>query len=325
MTKNNTTHDQPAGDQSAGEQAEGDQSAGDQAEGDQAAGDQAVRDQAARGSARRRGVRIGAYAAAGALAVGLGFGLAKVVGSSGPAPVASAIPSPAQGSNAFVEDDNLTAQDNQSNILQSTAPGLVHIIAHGAAAGIGMVLTPSGKVLTTYQPARGTASLTAQYIVSGMTFKATVIGTDAADGLALLQLEGGDGRAFSTVQVGNSATIVSTTDASKQFSYHVPGEVVDTAVGTSGTQDALTIDVGTLATMNATATAGGVSRTGLMASVLQSPPATEIGGPLVNLNGQVIGINVAGGGSGLAVTGYAMPINTALADAAQIDARANHS
>ena len=71
-----------------------------------------------------------------------------------------------------------------------------------------MVLTPSGKVLTTYQPARGTASLTAQYIVSGMTFKATVIGTDAADGLALLQLEGGDGRAFSTVQVGNSATIV---------------------------------------------------------------------------------------------------------------------
>jgi S1-C subfamily serine protease len=315
VTKSEAMQDQPMEDQPME----------DQPMEDQAVSDQGVSDQAVRDSVRRRGVRIGAYAAAGALAVGLGFGLVKVAGSSGPAPVASAIPSPAQGSNAFVEDDNLTAQDNQSNILQSTAPGLVHIITHGTAAGIGMVLTPSGKVLTTYQPGHGTASLTAQYIVSGVTFKATVIGTDAAAGLALLQLEGGDGRAFSTVQVGNSATIVSSTDASKQFSYHVPGEVVDTAVGTSGTQDALTVDVGTLASMNATATAGGVSRTGLMASVLQSPPATAIGGPLVNLNGQVIGVNVAGGGSGLAITGYAIPINTALADAAQIDARANHS
>ncbi len=75
--------------------------------------------------------------------------------------------------------------------------------------------------------------------------------------------------------------------------------------------------------MNATATAGGTRRTGLMESILQSPPTTAVGGPLVNLNGQVIGITVAWTGSGLDITGYAMPVNTALAVAARIDARAN--
>ncbi len=42
----------------------------------------------------------------------------------------------------------------------------------------------------------------------------------------------------------------------------------------------------------------------------------------MNLTGQVIGITVAGGGTGLKINGYAMPINQALAIASQIDARA---
>ena len=58
---------------------------------------------------------------------------------------------------------------------------------------------------------------------------------------------------------------------------------------------------------------------GLLASVLQSAQASAIGGPLVNLNGQVIGITVGGWGSGLHVVGYAIPINTVLAVATQID------
>jgi len=43
-----------------------------------------------------------------------------------------------------------------------------------------------------------------------------------------------------------------------------------------------------------------------------------IGGPLVNLNGRVIGITVGGSGSGLQIMGYAIPINTALAIATRI-------
>jgi S1-C subfamily serine protease len=162
-------------------------------------------------------------------------------------------------------------------------------------------------------------------VVSGAAFKATVIGVDRAAGLALLQLQGGGDRPFSTVRVGNSATITQSAAAARQFSYHVAGQVVDTAVGTTGTRDALTIDIGNLVALDQTATVDGAVRTGLLRSTLQSAPSSEIGGPLVDLTGRVIGITVAASGHGLDVSGYAMPVNQALAVARQIDRRAGRA
>ena len=71
--------------------------------------------------------------------------------------ILTAIPQPATGQDAFVEDDDGIAQDNQENILAATAPGMVHVLSGGTSVGIGLVLTQSGKVLTTYQPAAGAA------------------------------------------------------------------------------------------------------------------------------------------------------------------------
>jgi S1-C subfamily serine protease len=272
---------------------------------------------------RNKRFRISVIAAALILAAGVGFGVGRVMGL-GDNVVLAAIPKPetcqawVPTSCGFIEDDDLTAQDNQENILSTTAPGMVHVLSGGTSVGIGLVLTESGKVLTTYRPAAGAANLTAEYVLSRATFKAKVIGTDEAAGLALLQMEGGNGRPFSTVEVGNSATLVKNAEASRESSYHVPGEVYDTAVGTTGTQTGVTIDVGTLATLNTTVSVGSTTQSGLMASVLQSDLPSAIGGPLVNLNGQVIGITVGGSGSGLHIVGYAIPINTALAVATQI-------
>ncbi len=266
---------------------------------------------------RSKRFRISAIAMAVILAAGIGFGVGRVIGL-GNTVVLTAIPRPATGKDAFIEDDDGIAQDNQENILAATAPGMVHVLSGGTSVGIGLVLTESGKVLTIYQPATGAAGLSAEYVLSRATFKATVIGTDSAAGLALLQLESGDGRAFSTVTVGNSDTLVKSADAARESAYHVPGEVYDTAVGTTGRQDALTMDVGTLATLDTTVSVGRTTRGGLLASVLQSAQTSAIGGPLVNLNGQVIGITVGGSGSGLQIIGYAIPINTALAVATRI-------
>ena len=266
-------------------------------------------------------VRGASLVGVAAIATGVGFGVAFFAGAGSPHPVSSAIPTPATGSAAFQEDDNLTGQDNQTNILQATAPGIVHVMSGGSSVGTGIVLTASGKVLTTYQPAAGAHDLTAKYVLSGTTFKAQVIGED--DGLALLQLEGGNGRAFSTVTVGNSATLVDGSYSSQEVSYHVAGEVLDTEVGTSGTSTNVTIDLGTVTNLDASVAASGRTQNGLMESVLQSDPSSELGGPLVDLNGDVIGITVAEAGSGLKVDGYALPINTALAIATRIDAQAH--
>lgn len=275
---------------------------------------------------RNKRFRLCVIAAAVILAAGAGFGAGRAMGlgntvilSAIPKPLACSATATTSDSCAFIEDDDLTGQDNQANILQTTAPGMVHVLSGGVAVGIGLVLTQSGKVLTTYQPAARAATLAAEYVLSRVTFKATVIGVDAAAGLALLQLRGGNGRPFSTVTVGNSATLVNSAQASRESSYHVPGEVYDSAVGTTGRQDSVSIDVGTLATLDTTVDVGNTSRSGLMASVLQSDMPSAIGGPLVNLNGQVIGIVVGGSGSGLSIVGYAIPINTALSVATQID------
>lgn len=279
---------------------------------------------------RNKRFRISVIAAAVILAAGVGFGVGRVIGL-GNRVILSAIPKPARCAPtptstmspstacAFTEDDNETGLDNQANILESTGLGMVHVLSGGTSVGIGLVLTESGKVLTTYRPSAGAANLAAEYVVSRVTFKAKVIGADASAGLALLQLEGGNGRPFSTVAVGNSATIVQSAEASRQRSYHVRGQVYDTAVGTTGRQDALSMDTGTLVSLDTTVTVGRTSRNGLMASALQSDMPSVIGGPLVNLNGQVIGITVGGSGSGLDVIGFAIPINTALAVATQID------
>jgi len=267
---------------------------------------------------RNKRFRLAVIAAAVILAAGFAFGVGRVIGL-GNTVVLTAIPGPSTAKNAFIEDDDLTAQDNQENILSSTALGMVHVLAGGTSVGIGLVLTESGKVLTTYQPSAGAANLAAEYVISRATFKATVIGVDKAAGLALLQMEGGHGRPFSTVQVGNSATIVESAQASRESSYHVRGEVYDTAVGTTGREDAVTLDVGILTSLDTTVDVGRTTRSGLMASVLQTALPSAIGGPLVNLNGQVIGVIVGGSGSGLHIVGFAIPINTVLAVATQID------
>ena len=287
------------------------------AEGDVSASDDAKPGQAVPGAWRNKRFRISVLAAAVILAAGAGFGVGRLMGL-GDTVVLSGIPRPATTASPFIEDDDGIGQDNQANILDSTAPGLVHVLSGGTSVGIGLVLTESGKVLTTYRPAAGATNLAAEYVLSRVTFKAKVIGADPAAGLALLQLEGPKARPFSTVTVGNSATLVKSAEAARESSYHVPGQVYDTAIGTTGREAALSIDVGTLDTLNTTVTVGRTTRSGLMASVLQSDMPSAIGGPLVDLTGRVIGITIGGSGSGLDIIGYAIPINTALAVATRI-------
>jgi len=267
---------------------------------------------------RNKGFRLCVIATAFLLAAGLSFGVGRAFGL-GDREILSAIPAPLKGdADVFVEDQEGIAQDNLSNITEATGQGMVHILAGGTPVGLGLVLTQSGKVLTTYQPAAGAANLAAQYVYSRESFKAQVIGVDPAAGLALLQMEGANGRPFSTVTVGNSDTIVSSAAAIRQTSHHVPGEIIATAVSSTGTENAVTLDVGTLTTLNTTVAIDGTTWTGLMASTLPSPLPWVLGDPLVNPNGHVIGIIVGNSRSGSTTIAYAIPINAVLSAATKI-------
>ena len=268
---------------------------------------------------RSKPFRLIVMAAVVILMAGIGFGAGKLTGV-GNNVVRSDIPKPERIADPFIEGSGSIADNSHANILSTTAPGLVHILSGGKSVGIGLVLTESGRVLTTYQPAKGARSLSAEYVLSGATFKATVIGTDLAAGLALLQMAGRPGWPFVTVEVGNSDRLVRNAEISRFTSYHAPGAVYDTAVGTTSTTTRVTIDAGTLTAMNVTVDVADSNKTrsGLMASRLQSDTPSVLGGPLVDLNGKVIGITIGGSGTGLDITGFAIPINTALAVATQI-------
>ncbi len=266
---------------------------------------------------RNKGFRLSVLATAFLLAGGLSFAIGRVSGL-GDTAVHSAIPAPLKGDDIFVEDPDGIAQDNLSNATELTGEGMVHVLSGSTSVGIGLVLTQSGKVLTTYRPAAGAANLAVRYVFSGQTFKAGVLGVDPVAGLALLQLAGANGRAFSTVTVGNSDTVAASAAAAREKTRQRPGAIMTTAISTTGSKDGVSLDVGTLTNLKTTVAIDGTTWTGLMASTLPSPLPWVLGDPLVNPNGHVVGIVVGSSGSGSGVVAYAIPINDALAAATRI-------
>jgi S1-C subfamily serine protease len=240
------------------------------------------------------------------IAIGLGIGaVVQVIDSSHSAGVSSAIPSPPQANKKFVEDEEGTGADNQANILSATAPGLVHIVSStGSSLGLGVVLTSSGLVATSAQILQGAGAVTVRVVLSGKSFPAQVVGSDAAEDLSLLQIKGGSG--LRAIAIGTARDL--------------PVGSVLTVVGSSGTTKTLTLHTGNLTSVNSAAIIGGMRLAGLLQTTSQVLPGEEVGGPVVNLSGQAVGIDVAGAGSGLHNVGFAIPIDQVLAVASQIDA-----
>ncbi|HEY0400588.1 MAG TPA: trypsin-like peptidase domain-containing protein, partial [Blastococcus sp.] len=97
------------------------------------------------------------------------------------------------------------------------------------AAGTGMVLTSNGDVLTNNHVVDGATSISVTIVSSGVTYTATVVGTDPSADVAVLQLNGASGLA--TAALGTSPATV--------------GEAV-TAVGNAGGTGTLSAAGGTV-------------------------------------------------------------------------------
>jgi len=185
----------------------------------------------------------------------------------------------------------------------------------GQVAGTGMIITSNGLVLTNNHVIDDNVNITAQIDGTGTTYKVKVIGYDAKDDIALVQLENASN--LPTIPIGDSSKL-SVGDAIT---------VLGNALGKGGTPAEVS---GTVAGLGAQITASDDSGdnetlTGMLQVSAAIQPG-DSGGPEVNSAGQVIGMTTAGQTSGnpgqetASTTGFAIPINTAMTIISEIRA-----
>lgn len=166
-----------------------------------------------------------------------------------------------------------------------------------AAAGTGMVLTSSGRILTNNHVIAGATTI--RVVVPNTThrYAARVVGYDIADDVAVLQLRGA--KNLRTVTIGSSATL------------RVGASV--TAVGNSGGIGRLLSVHGRVIRLRKSVTVQNDSGerhrlTGLIETNAALRPG-DSGGPLLDSGGRVVGIDTAA--SPFGHRAYAIPIATA--------------
>ena len=253
--------------------------------------------EAPRGPSPRRRRRLALGAAAGVLALAATVGSLVVVRPAAPGA--------------------LTAEQ----IAARVDPALVDITStlgyqQATSAGTGMVLTPSGIVLTNNHVIEGATSITARDVGNGRTYRAVVVGYDEERDIAVLRLQNASGLA--TVALGDSSDV------------RVGDKVValGNADGRGGTPAVATGQVTSLH-QSIAATDGPSGSAEQLTRLIRSNVGIRqgySGGPLVNTAGQVIGMNTAGSTryqveSGLTQTrAYAVPSDRADSVADQIRA-----
>jgi S1-C subfamily serine protease len=210
-----------------------------------------------------------------------------------------------------------------SAIAKKVDPGLVDIDTSLAyqqeeAAGTGIVLTPTGEILTNNHVIDGATTISVTDIGNGKTYSASVVGYDRPQDIAVLQLH--DASGLKTAAIGNSADNAVGED--------VVG--IGNAGGTGGTPSAAG---GTITALNQSITASdeGDGSSEQLVGLIQTNAdiqAGDSGGSLVNAAGKVVGIDTAASdgftfeseGDNEGTQGYAIPINNAISIAKEIEA-----
>jgi len=192
-------------------------------------------------------------------------------------------------------------------------PSIVDIAASSPTqvnAGTGIILSSNGLVLTNNHVIRGETSITARVSGSGPTYSGTVIGDDPTADVAVVQLKNAHG--LTPAKIANSANVVvGTKVVAIGNALDLPG---NPAVTTG-------VVVGIDKSINASDHGlNPESLTGMLESTTILQPGNS-GGPLVTLNGEVVGMNTAASGDSLGVgtpLGYAIPIKRALSIESEI-------
>jgi S1-C subfamily serine protease len=179
------------------------------------------------------------------------------------------------------------------------------------ASGTGFVIDArTGLILTNNHVIRDATFVSVTVPATGQTYQAGIVGVDVAADVAVLQIRPVAG--LPAAPLGDSATV---TAGAKVMSF-------GNQAGAGGSPAvAPGVITGTDRTIQADDGAAGFSETlhGMLATTAQIEPG-DSGGPLADSAGTVIGVDTAAGTGG-AETGYAIPIDAAMAAERQIAGR----
>jgi len=251
------------------------------------------------------------YAVVAALAAGVGAGTVLLANNNSKSgDQVAGQPFRQRGTSSGQGAGTGLSSSTEQAIVNKIEPGLVDITSSlrysgGTAEATGMVISSSGLVLTNNHVIDGSTRLTATLVGSGRHYEATVVGYDKSNDVAVLKLTGASG--LRTVPIGDSSKVKM-------------GDVV-VALGNADGQGGAPPFIGSITGLNETITAsdegsanGRETLHGMLQTNAQIVPG-DSGGPLANINGQVIGMNTAAAtgtfGSGPNV-GFAIPSNRAM-------------
>lgn len=242
-----------------------------------------------------------------------------------------------------------SAKGTVSGVAKAVSPSIVEINATsnaGESTGSGVIITSDGEIITNNHVIAGATSVKVS-TSNGKTYTAKVVGTDSKKDLALIKLENASGLSVATlgnsdgVQVGDQVVAIGSPEG-------LTGTV------TSGIVSALNRDV-TVATEESQGQSqgqsggsgqwpfefGGRQFNGDTGSSTTTYKAIQTdaslnpgnsGGALIDMNGNIIGINSAmysassdSSTAGSAGLGFSIPINTVKSDLATLRAGGSDS
>jgi len=247
---------------------------------------------------------------------GIGWSLARVVNNR---PVASATTPPAESpiTPATPSSNPSTGGTSADAVAAKVDPAIVDIntvVGSSQAAGTGMIISSTGEILTNHHVVSQSTSITVTVQGRSQAYPAHVVGVDASQDVAVIQIDSNVSR-LPTVTFANSSSLqVGDTVAA-----------VGNALGHGGSPRAT---LGQVTALDQTITAsegGGQSET--LNGMIQSDAVIwegDSGGALVNASGQVVGMITAGQAQGFrssaSSVGFAIASNTALGVANRIRA-----
>jgi len=264
-------------------------------------------------------VVAGVSALAGAVAGGIGvYQAVRQQSNILPAPIQAALPASNTNPTQILTLNTTDIQTAITQAVKKVGPAVVTVVGtipgqqtffgttgDQTVSGSGIFISDQGYVLTNNHVVEGTQN-TNIILSDGTQEKATIVGTDPYSDIAVLKA---DGKVPAVAKLGNSDVLQ-------------PGESV-IAIGSPLGDFKNTVTVGVVSATGRSLDSGKGYQ---IENLIQTDAAINqgnSGGPLVNLAGEVIGVNTlivrnTGTGAVAEGLGFSIPINTAQAVAQQI-------